>query len=533
MKPGHIRRSGTFSGVIIFTILLFNFQLLASDPLTKLTDKISSDSLLSTVSALASDDMEGRETGKRGQKLAAEFLSAKFSSYGLKPLSGQKDLIIPHALSLRTNEGSNIEVHQKQFLYLEDFLYIPGHQDTILHIDELVFAGFGISESSYDDYRDLEPEGKALIILEGIPDPRASGNKWRMREKLMEWKTDWKKKLSLIYEKRPLVVFIVSNNIQLLADSLLDELNAPELYQLTRSPAAIPIVFVSGDMALHFFPEHEQYVFESAINRVSKKAEPSSFVSNTDATIRIRKESGGLFGENVAGMIRGAGMPEEYVCIIAHYDHLGIKDSQINYGADDNASGVAALCEMARIFTSSPGSGVWPARSLVFIAFSGEEKGMLGSSYFSEHPPIPLKKIAAVLNMDMLGRTDSLHDSLGLKEYIYVIGAQRNGGELFRINEEANQAGPGLLLNYRYDIPDEPNGFYYRSDHYHFAKHGIPVIFYFNGIHSDYHKPGDTIDKIDKELLASRTRLIFMTAWNLAQGKKRGGKDRKAFRHPE
>jgi hypothetical protein len=527
---GPVTRSGSLSGVAFIYILLFSVQLHASDPVSDLTERISSDSLLDCVSSLASDVMEGRETGRRGQKLAAEFLSAKFSSCGLKPLPGQKDLIIPHALSLRANEGSNIEVHQKHFLYLEDFLYIPGHQDTILQLGELLFAGFGISEPQYDDYRDLEIQGKAIMILEGIPDTRASGNKRLRQDAFSDWETDWKKKFSLIYEKRPSVVFIVSKNIQQLADSLLDEQKAPEFYRLARSPSAIPIVFVSENMALNFFPEHEQHVFERAKSRVFKNAEPSSFISNTDAGIRIRKQPGALYGENVAGMIRGAGSPEEYVFIIAHYDHLGIKDSLIRYGADDNASGVAALCEMARIFSSASAEGSKPVRSIVFIAFSGEEKGMLGSSYFSDHPPLPLKNITAVLNMDMLGRTDSLHDSLGVKEYVYVIGARRQGDELFRINEEANQSGPGLLLNYRYDAPDEPNGFYYRSDHFHFAKHGIPVIFYFNGIHADYHKPGDTVDKIDKELLAKRTRLIFRTAWKLAEGKKKIGKLKRAAR---
>ena len=163
--------------------------------------------------------------------------------------------------------------------------------------------------------------------------------------------------------------------------------------------------------------------------------------------------------------------------------------------------------------------GHGPKRSLLFINFTGEEKGLLGSEYFSKNSIYPLENIVAALNIDMIGRIGK--DKKGNENYVYVIGADRISTELHDINEVANSTYSNLELDYTYNAADDKNRFYYRSDHYNFAKHNIPIIFYFNGVHADYHKPTDTADKINIELLTKRAQLVFYTAWELANRENR------------
>jgi Zn-dependent M28 family amino/carboxypeptidase len=188
----------------------------------------------------------------------------------------------------------------------------------------------------------------------------------------------------------------------------------------------------------------------------------------------------------------------------------------IYHGADDNGGGTSAVMELARIFSIAKKEGHGPRRSILFMTVSGEEKHLLGSAYYVLHPLIPLEKTMANLNIDMIGRTDEKHDSIGVRDYVYVIGSGKLSTALRGISESANATYSKLSLDYTFDHPDDPNRFYYRSDHYNFAKNNIPIIFYFNGTHADYHKPTDTIDKIDFGLLTKRAGLVFYTAWELA-----------------
>jgi hypothetical protein len=217
--------------------------------------------------------------------------------------------------------------------------------------------------------------------------------------------------------------------------------------------------------------------------------------------------------ENVIAFIEGTDKPEEIIVISSHYDHEGIKNGEIYNGADDNASGTTAVLEIAEAFSKAKKEGYGPKRSLLFINFTAEEKGLLGSAYFSENSIYPLENIVAALNIDMIGRVGT--DKKGNENYIYIIGADRLSNELYAINEVANKTYSNLELDYTYNAVDDINRFYYRSDHYNFAKRNIPIIFYFNGVHVDYHEPTDTADKINIELLTKRAKLVFYTAWEL------------------
>jgi hypothetical protein len=219
--------------------------------------------------------------------------------------------------------------------------------------------------------------------------------------------------------------------------------------------------------------------------------------------------------ENLMAFIEGTTYPEEIVIISAHMDHLGISNNgAIYYGADDDGSGTVALMEMAQAFNQAKKEGHGPKRSIVFLHFTAEEIGKIGSEYYTSHPVFPLKNTLVDLNIDMIGRIDNLHKNN--VNYIYLIGSDKLSKELHYISEKINNTFFKIDLDYRYNTEKEKNRYYTRSDHYNFASKEIPVIFYFNGEHEDYHQPTDTPDKINYNLLEKRTKLIFATAWQIA-----------------
>ncbi len=222
--------------------------------------------------------------------------------------------------------------------------------------------------------------------------------------------------------------------------------------------------------------------------------------------------------ENVAAIIEGNEFPNEYIVISSHLDHVGIQNDMIHNGADDDGSGSVAMLEIAEAFQDATAAGQGPKRSIIFLHVTGEEKGLLGSSYYTKNPLYPLVDTMVNLNVDMIGRLDPKRTDKD-PNYIYLIGADKISQELHDISEATNKKYTQIKLDYTYNDDKDPNRFYYRSDHYNFAKNNIPVIFYFNGTHEDYHAPSDTPDKINYDMLAKRSKLIFYTAWELANRK--------------
>ena len=229
--------------------------------------------------------------------------------------------------------------------------------------------------------------------------------------------------------------------------------------------------------------------------------------------VRVAPKEERVVAENVLAYIEGSDKKEEVIVITAHYDHIGVENGVVYNGADDDGSGTVALLEIAEAFAQAKAAGHGPRRSVLIMPVSGEEKGLLGSRYYSDHPVFPLASTVANLNIDMIGRVDSAHATS--KPYVYIIGSDRLSTELHAVNETAN-TDVGLVLDYAFNAEDDPNRFYYRSDHYNFARKGVPCIFYFSGVHEDYHQPGDDIEKIRFDLLHQRTLLVFRTAWELA-----------------
>jgi Zn-dependent M28 family amino/carboxypeptidase len=235
-----------------------------------------------------------------------------------------------------------------------------------------------------------------------------------------------------------------------------------------------------------------------------------------DVKLDVTSGNDNISSENVVALLRGSEKPNEYVVISSHLDHIGITaDGQINNGADDDGSGTVGLLEIAQAFKEAVDAGARPKRSIVFLHVTGEEKGLLGSRYYTDFEPVvPLEETVANLNIDMIGRIDP--DYQGSRNYLYLIGSDKLSTELHDLSEEVNRKYANIEFDYKYNDENDPNRFYYRSDHYNFAKNNIPIIFYFNGTHADYHRPSDTPDKINYDLLENRARLIFHTAWEIA-----------------
>ena len=204
--------------------------------------------------------------------------------------------------------------------------------------------------------------------------------------------------------------------------------------------------------------------------------------------------------------------------ITGHYDHLGKRGNVIYYGADDDGSGTVSVMQIAEAFAAAAKKGKQPRRTIVFMTVSGEEKGLWGSEYYSEHPIFPLEKTTVDLNIDMVGRVDTERLTADSLNYVYVIGHDKLSTDLPVINEAANKASSNIILDYKFDDPNDKNRIYYRSDHYNFARKGVPILFFYDGmLQADYHKPTDTIEKINFDLMQKRVLMIYHTACEMIQ----------------
>ncbi|MEO8086966.1 MAG: M28 family peptidase [Bacteroidota bacterium] len=467
--------------------------------------KITPDDVRPYLEVLTSDSLEGRETGKPGQKKAAAYIANHFQSLGLKPIS-HGGYSQHTSLSARANSGRNFKANDQYLVFMRDYFYQEGFADSLYIMDKIVFAGAGISEAKYDDYKNQDVKERVVLFFDRLNEGHSGkiiSESWNLESKLLNAKVHG-----------AALALVITDSLENIMD---------DYYYHKKKPAGspIPFAYVTRTTAKEFLQDVNKSRLEKAEKKTAKKGKPQSFGCYVEAQFSFVKETDPLRGENVLGFLEGTDRKEEVIILTAHYDHLGIQDSLIYHGADDDGSGTAAVMEMAKVFTEAANAGHRPRRSILFMTVSGEEKGLLGSKYYVKHPVIPLLNTVANLNTDMIGRTDEKHDSLSVRNYVYVIGSDKLSTTLHRVNEEANESFPKLELDYTFNNPDDPNRFYYRSDHYNFAKNKIPIIFYFNGSHKDYHKPTDTIDKIQFDLLAKRAQLVFLTAWQLANREER------------
>lgn len=495
-----------------------------AEPASQLANTIQAATIRQHVYYLASDSLQGRETGTEGNKKAAAYIAAQLASYGIPPIPGDGDYFQEVAFTSFKWDNITMTVNGQPYEHTKDFLCLPQTfpvQQGDINISSLTFLGYGIDDEAYSDYKGVDVRGKNLLVYGGEPRTKEdtylltgsdTASEWSYRPDL---KVEAAKKAgaaSLWIIEGQFKDYVMFARKRLLSGSV--EMKKPEdlneyLPWGMLSPALGETL--AGDKVNKLIKTRD---------KITRTGKPARMVLPASITLHAVHKIESIPGANVLGYIEGTDpqLRNEVLVVSAHYDHLGVRGSNIFHGADDNASGTSAVLEIAQAFSEAKHKGIGPRRSVLCMLVTGEEKGLLGSQYYSEHPVFPLANTIADVNIDMIGRMDNKHtDSL----YTYVIGADRLSTELHEINEAANAKYTHLDLDYTYNAPDDPNQFYYRSDHYNFAKNGIPAIFYFSGVHDDYHRPTDTPDKLMYGKAETIARLAFYTAWELANRDKR------------
>jgi Zn-dependent M28 family amino/carboxypeptidase len=489
---------------------------------------------------IASDEMEGRDTPSRGLDMTARFLAMNLSRWGFKPAGDDGTFFQKIALRRDTinKEQTQVQLSGQTLSFGEDYIPLPRSGDAS---GKLVFAGNGwfIKSRNIDPYKGIDAKGKIAVIfapLNGLPRGIRSsdlsgkrGEDWidpgeyALKEGAIgtvivpdfQFISNWERNRQRMTERGPTVV---------------------EKFQ-PPGTAQIPGVVASPRLANLLFQGERQNatsIFEAAFGGEM----PAPFELNPEKMMSISIAGKGnlISTQNVVAVFEGSdpNLKNEYVALGAHYDHVGIgapvNGDAIYNGADDDGSGTTALLSIAEALAKAT---VRPRRSVLFVWHAGEEKGLWGSRYFTNYPTVPLDKIVTQLNIDMIGRSKKAGDTnpknreLSGPNEVYVIGSKMMSTELGELSETVNKSYLNLAFNYQYDDPKDPNRFFFRSDHYNYAVKGIPIIFYFDGVHEDYHQPGDSADKIDYQKMEKVARTVYMTLWEIADRPMRPKVDKK------
>jgi hypothetical protein len=466
---------------------------------------------------LTSDELAGRETGKKGQKLAAKYLSEKMKEFGISPGNDTSFFHVFDVNELKP-EGEII-LDGISHRFLKDF-YFLGIKDTIISTNEIVFAGYGIDDPKYSDYSNVNVKGKVVLILEGEPTDKNGNFVITGTKSGSNWAHDFRKKSNLARDKGAAAIFYYSKSFTASKSKFFHFIEKPSMNlkndETGKDKERIRNnFFYIGDTLLSEILNKNSAAKKELTRLINSGGRPKKYpIIKCELKINIERISTDLTTENVIGFIEGTDKKDEVIIITAHYDHLGIQGKDIYYGADDDGSGTATILEIGQAFMEMVKAGYRPRRSIIIMPVSGEEKGLLGSRFYTLNPTVSLTNIVADLNIDMIGRRDEKYKDN--PDYVYVIGSEMLSDELKLISENTNEEHTKITLDYTYDDPKDPNRFYYRSDHYNFAKNNIPVIFYFCGVHEDYHKPTDTFDKIEFPKMEKIAKLVFYTAWELA-----------------
>ena len=442
---------------------------------------------------IAGAEMEGRETATEGQRKAAAYIQNEFKILGLAP-GNNNDFQMYFPVYVDSLQNLSLSVNDTAFIADEDFsVNLTANHPAAYRFSEVVFAGNGISDSTHDDYKNLDVKGKLVMVWsEDIPTGSRKGFSAFTQQ-------------NAAMKNGAAALLVINKNIATTNSKGSMYVNR---YQKTQR---INTFYISEKLAEKIIgPE---YAPQKA---AAKTAGYTPQVYAANIALCFNKTIIALQSSNVLGILEGTDLKDEYVVLTAHYDHLGTKNGTIWYGADDDGSGTVTILELAKAFSKAKKAGKGPRRSILFMTVSGEEKGLWGSDYYSSHPALPLDKTTVNLNIDMIGRIDPSRKHGDSSNYIYIVGDDKLSSDLKPISERINKKYSKLELDYKYNDPKDPQRIYYRSDHYNFAKNGVPVIFYFSGLHPDYHKPTDTPDKINYSLMQKRAKLIFFTAWDMA-----------------
>lgn len=503
----------------------------------KIAETITADQLSSYLYFIASDAMAGRDTPSQGLDVTAEFLKMNLQKWGFKP--GGDNGTFFQKITLRTESveaaSNSVRIGDRAFALGSDFFRMAGNGTGS---GSMVFGGNGwmIRSKNIDPYSGMDVRGKIVVLYTagfpdlqtvtrrpaGVTDDDLAGAKG----------TDWADPMTYAMQKGAAGIILVASpqlqaNWQQARGFLGRGRTSMEMPGDTApSASALPVVLVSTAVGDAIFAGESAGKESAAAFAINKSA-------NVSTMAKVERKS----TQNVVAIWEGRDpvLKSEMVAIGAHYDHVGTNqnapgDDKIWNGADDDGSGTVGVLAIAEALARS---SIRPKRSVLFVWHAGEEKGLWGAEYFNKNPTVDIKKVVAQLNIDMIGRskkpgdTNERNKDLSGPNEVYVIGSEMMSSTLGAVAKGTNAAYQKLDYNLKYDDPKDTNRFFFRSDHFHYAVNGIPIVFWFTGVHEDYHQPGDHPDKIDYQKMEKITRTIFLTMWELTDLKQRPAVDKK------
>jgi hypothetical protein len=505
-----------------------------SSSITDFVSAISAEGLRADLTVIASDSMQGRDTGSEGIELAAKYLAHRYQTLGLQPAGDNGTYFQSFDLSQTIFEEITYSVTTSSGELLSESTHSKsqiGHFSTLYGgksplAGAITFVGYGIHN----------PESQISHF------PESANGTWLLTF-YERGVTNWNAIQDLVGENGALgALFIMGTDTAAFTEQALRIQNefgsgsGLELAYLSRTDEEESTINrVHPKMAAQLLGLNsleELAELEQKIKSSPAGFEPYSIDISVSHTPTQQIEI--VPSKNVVAFVEGSDpvLKNEVVVISSHYDHVGfgspdVTGDSLYNGADDDGSGTVATLNAAQAMISAKRAEVGPKRSILFLHVSGEERGLLGSRYYSDHPIFPIEQTIANLNMDMIGRLDNEHADN--PNYIYVIGGKLISSGIQNALETANQMGPNIELSDRYNDLDDPNQFYRRSDHWNFGRLGVPFVFLFNGTHADYHRPSDEVDKIHFEALTKRTKLLFLTTAILANAEYRPEVDNQAF----
>ncbi len=491
----------------------------AQDAAAKYAATITGNNLKTQLSIIAGADMEGRETGTEGQRKAAAYIESQFKAIGLKSVESLKGYQQFYPLYQDSLKMAELSIDGKKAEYGKDYISQLNNNETgKFKGSKLVFAGYGIDDEKYSDYTGLDVKGKVVVIFLG--EPKKDGKYFLgPSSRSSEWTFPGiPKKLAAAAAKGATGLLVISPAQETFNERAVANGKKTGVYYPRENTAGKSLNYAQ------LSHEYAKNIIGKDFDTLLKIVKANGIIgtqwpmeSKTKISYKFEKYRTTINASNVVGIIEGTDKKDEYVFLTGHYDHLGMHNGQIYYGADDDGSGTCAVIVMAQAFAKAAAEGNRPRRTIVFMTVSGEEKGLWGSEYYSDHPYFPLDKTSVDLNTDMIGRTDTERKTDDTLNYVYVIGHDKLSSDLPIINEANNKKYTNLVLDYKFDDPNDQNRIYFRSDHYNFARKGVPILFFYDGmLKADYHKPTDTIEKINWNLYEKRARMIFHTAWEMA-----------------
>lgn len=476
---------------------------------------VSTESLKKDLYYLAGKELAGRLTGSRGDTLASKYVAQRFEANGL--ISPYKDPIKyfqPVPLQKKTLQKGTLMAGSKTFNFGEGWsVSLSSGKSFEFKNSTVAFAGYGLEHQTYNDLANLDLQGKVVLIMSG--QPRDSEGKYLLSGTAEP--AQIRANLASMVQKGAAAVLIYDPRLDAAKGFSLDSVSIGRLPATSQSAtAAIPVIMVSRLLADQVLSGAKKTLEGLAVEITSSKT-PKSFdkAGKLSASVQIKGEQ--IHAPNVIGMIQGTDADAEAIVVSAHHDHMGKRGNDIYYGAVDNASGTVAIMELSTLMNKAIKAGIRPKRSVIFASFTAEEQGLLGSSHYVTDPAVSMEKTRAILNIDMMGRVDTFYSGRRAdSSYAYILVSDKPNRGLRTSLYKANEALGELKLDTHYEQPQFMQRRLAGSDQYPFFLKGVPFIRIDCGFSKDYHKPTDTADKINYELLAKQVRLAFLTMCNLA-----------------